>query len=75
MPYEGHPNDRPLIPLKEAYAAAVKKGAVFGLMPVNVRYETDAYTENYFPHWSFVFGVPVPEGGRDALLLYKCFDR
>ena len=70
MPKEGHPNDRPLMTLKEAYAVALKEGAISGLMPVNVEYRTYGYSDNDFPYWSIVFKVPVTKDTYERHFYY-----
>ncbi len=59
MPPEGHPNDRPLISAKEAFDIAVKNGGIYGIMPENLTYTTYGYSNNHFPCWMIVYGVPM----------------
>ncbi|MBN2883832.1 MAG: PepSY domain-containing protein, partial [Clostridia bacterium] len=59
MPLEGHPVNGPLISLKEAFAAALDGGAISGLTPVNVDYNTYGYNDRDFPYWVIVYRVPL----------------
>jgi len=70
MPVAGHPDDRPLISLKEANSIAVLNEGIYGLMPVNARYETCGYLDNDFPYWCIVYRVPTPDDGEERNFYY-----
>lgn len=70
MPLEGHPEDRPLITLKEAYSAALDGGAISGLVPVNVDYNTYGYSDMNFPYWVIIYKVPVTAKTKEMHYYY-----